>query len=85
MTTICHRCKKRTAQDGFVICQICREKNRMYIQRCRQRAKGLIFWEPQRPPESVESIIMKAKAHGLSYGKYLEARARGEYQEEEDT
>ena len=35
--------------------------------------------EKKKPKETVDDIARKAHKHNLSYGKYLAARARGEY------
>jgi len=37
---------------------------------------------PVKRKETLDEICIKAKKHNLSYGKYLEARARGKYLDE---
>ena len=40
--------------------------------------------KPKKKGETLDDIARKAKKHNLSYGKYLEARARGMYLSEVD-
>ena len=79
---VCTICGVAPVKDGYTTCEECRAKNRERVARSRELAA-------QKPTEkkkgeTLDDIARKAHKHGLSYGKYLEARARGEYLSEVD-
>ena len=89
--TICTCCGKPKENDGYQTCTECREyyrvKYNQQVEENRESLREIIAWSSKKvkkPKESVDDIARKARSHGLSYGKYLEARARGMYLSEID-
>lgn len=74
----CGKCKIRKAEPGLQMCWHCltveHEK-----QEKRKRIKAIEEEKKQRrqPEESLDDIARKAREAGMSYGKYLAARAAG--------
>ena len=88
---ICTCCGKPKENDGYQTCAECREYYRVkYNQQVEENRDSLVEIKERyskkrvKPKESVDDIARKARSHGLSYGKYLEARARGMYLSEID-
>lgn len=89
--TICTVCRKPKENDGYQTCpecrEYCRKKYNRETEENRESLREIIGWSSKKvkkPKETVDDIARKARSHGLSYGKYLEARARGEYLSEVD-
>lgn len=87
---ICTRCGSNPAAEGHNLCDRCLEYS-LSVERQKKyesekdEIKKIVGWSTKKKPkESVDDIARKARSHGLSYGKYLEARARGEYLSEVD-
>lgn len=86
-STKCTSCGREKEADGYLTCPRCRDFNKKYqnTSECRDSLREIVGWSSKKKPkESVDDIARKARSHGLSYGKYLEARARGEYLSEVD-
>ena len=77
---ICKLCGKERIADGHKTCIACylksrknneRQKQMAAIQREKNARKG------KEAEESIDDIAIKARKHGMSYGKYLAARYAG--------
>ena len=79
---VCTICGINPIKEGYASCPECREKNRERMALAREAAAQKPAKKKQG--ETLDDIARKARSHGLSYGKYLEARARGEYLSEVD-
>ena len=80
---LCTRCGQVPVKDGYATCEACRKKD----HERKQKLKEIVGWtsEPKKKQgETLDDIARKARSHGLSYGKYLAARARGMYLSEVD-
>ena len=72
----CAKCGKPLGTLSIRFCDRCAQE----YYGCNKRPK--VERKHKKPVETVDDIAKKARSHGLTYGKYLEARNRGEYLDE---
>lgn len=81
----CVECGWRVAEFGSTLCWHCLSIHHEE-EEVKKRKEAIAKEKSSRnkPKETLDDIARKAHKHNLSYGKYLAARARGEYLSEVD-
>ena len=76
---ICKLCGKNPIMEGHKACVACVLKSRVNNE--KQKRKEALKQEREarggKDKESIDDIAVKARAHGVTYGKYLAARYAG--------
>ncbi|MBR5421025.1 MAG: hypothetical protein IK115_07770 [Lachnospiraceae bacterium] len=77
-TKMCNCCKSKPAEPGMSTCWDCYVSTKE-AHKARKRREAVKTEKNMRsqPEESIDDIARKAREAGMSYGKYLIARAAG--------
>ena len=74
----CTQCKSRYAEPGHTYCWECiisqRETDRIKKRKNAIKEEKKMMYQPA---ESLDEVARKAREAGMTYGKYLAARAAG--------
>ena len=77
-SNICPYCGKNEIEEGLKVCWECYSRHRQNQEIMnRRRAVEKEREERGKPEEGLDEVAIKAKEHGMSYGKYLSERYAG--------